>query len=202
MIIKIKDCLYKIKKIIIIIFKKKLIYQPELSEILFYKPGTKKYTVLICKVILNKIIRKELVKKTFNYIGEDYYRDFVLTGDDTLILGVTLQFASNFSNIKYSGYMYNIREKSNTHGKKENMFKKLFDYNYFLFNKKFFSLIKDFNKDRNFFFYYFKITNELSQEPIKLNKSMEVEINDFYKSIYAYNNISNNFRDYLKKYIK
>ena len=183
-------------------FQKEIIYQPELSEILFYEPGTKKYTGIICKSIWNKIIRKELAKKIFNYIGEDYYRDFVLTSDDTLILILALQFASNFSNINYSGYMYNIREKSITHGKKEDTFKKIFDYNYFLFNKKFFSFIKDFNKDRNFFFYYFKITNELLQELIKLNKSMEVEINDFYKSIYADNNISNNFRDYLKKYIK
>ena len=113
-------------------FQKEIIYQPELSEILFYEPGTKKYTGIICKSIWNKIIRKELAKKIFNYIGEDYYRDFVLTSDDTLILILALQFASNFSNINYSGYMYNIREKSITHGKKEDTFKKIFDYNYFL----------------------------------------------------------------------
>ena len=39
-------------------FQKNIIYQPELSNLLFYAPNTKNYTSLICRTIWNKLTRK------------------------------------------------------------------------------------------------------------------------------------------------
>ena len=117
-------------------FSDKIINQPQLSNLVFYIPNTKKYSKIFCTSSRNKIFRKEILLKTMNYIGKDYYNDFFITADDTLITLVSYQFANNYSNINYPGYMYNIRESSMTHGKKNVKHKILFDYNYLLFNKK------------------------------------------------------------------
>jgi glycosyltransferase involved in cell wall biosynthesis len=42
-------------------FKKKIIYQPELSNIIFYIPNTKKYAPIICRTLWNKLIRKKIL---------------------------------------------------------------------------------------------------------------------------------------------
>ena len=56
-------------------YAKKIIYQPELSEIIFYKPRTKSYTDIICRPLWNKICKREIHLKSINYIGEDYYKN-------------------------------------------------------------------------------------------------------------------------------
>ena len=48
-------------------FVKNIIYQPELSNILFYLPGTKKYSRTICRNIWNKIIRRKIFRRVNNY---------------------------------------------------------------------------------------------------------------------------------------
>ena len=51
-------------------FRKKIIKQPDLSEILFYKPNSKIYSSIICRTIWNKLIRKEiLIFLKFNSSG-------------------------------------------------------------------------------------------------------------------------------------
>jgi len=54
-------------------YKNNIIYQPELSDIIFFAPNTKKYIFIICRTIWNKIYRKELLLKTIEYFGEEYY---------------------------------------------------------------------------------------------------------------------------------
>ena len=44
-------------------FDKNIINQPELSNILFYSPGTKKYSRTICRNIWNKIIRRKIFRR-------------------------------------------------------------------------------------------------------------------------------------------
>ena len=48
-------------------FKKSIINQPELSEIIFYKPNTKEYSPVICRTIWNKLIRKEIIQNSIHY---------------------------------------------------------------------------------------------------------------------------------------
>ena len=116
-------------------FTEKIIKQPQLSDLLFYTPNTKNYSSIICTSSRNKIFRKEILLKTVKYIGKDYYNEFVITAEDTIISIISYQFANNYSNINFPGYMYNIREISATHGEKDVNQKILFDYNYLLYNK-------------------------------------------------------------------
>lgn len=197
-----KQYLYKDKHYHYHNYSDKIINQPQLSDLLFYIPNTKKYSKIFCQLTGNKIFRKEILLKAVNYIGKDYYKKIFITADDTLINLVSYQFANNYSNINYLGYMYNIRENSMTHGKKNVKKKILFDYNYLLYNKKLYQLIKDFNKDTNFLFYDLKRTNFLLLELKKLSNKFKSEVNGFYKEIRKNRNISKEFFDLLNKSLK
>ena len=94
----------------------------------------------MCASLRNKIIRKDVLLKTFNFIGRDYYKKYFITAEDTLINIIIFEFANNYSNINYPGYMYNIRETSMTHGTKSKEHMILFNYNYLLYIKKIFKL--------------------------------------------------------------
>ena len=54
-------------------FSQNIIYQPELSNLLYYIPGTKIYSRTICRNIWNKLIRRNIYIKTNKYIGREYY---------------------------------------------------------------------------------------------------------------------------------
>ena len=183
-------------------FSKKIIHKPELSDILFYNPSTKNYSSLICTSIWTKIIRKEVLIKAINYIGTDFYKEFVITAEDTLISLISFQFSNNYSNIEYPGYMYNIRKVSMTHGKKNIKKRILFDYSYYLYLKKLYFFIKDFDKDRNFLFYELKRFNFRLLDLRKLDKQKKLKINQLYNTIKEDKKISNIFKNYLIALLK
>ena len=97
-------------------FIKKILYQPKLSEILFYVPNTKEYSHTICRNIWNKMVRIEVFLKMHKYIGNDYYNKFIITSDDIFMNIISYNFANNYSNIELPGYMYNIRKLSMSNG--------------------------------------------------------------------------------------
>ena len=97
-------------------FPKEIISQPELSNILYYSPGTKQYSKTICRNIWNKIIRRKVFLKADDYIGKEYYEAFVITADDMLMNIIKYQYAQNYSNIILPGYLYNIRNVSMSRG--------------------------------------------------------------------------------------
>ena len=138
-------------------FSKKIIFQPELSNILFYKPNTKRYSSIICRTIWNKIYRKENFLKSIKYIGEDYYQQFYINAaEDTLLNLINFHFAFNYSNINISGYIYNLRDSSISHRKRnrdENIYRSISFYYYF---KLLYKFIKEFNKDINYLYYELK----------------------------------------------
>ena len=112
-------------------FSKTIISQPELDEIYYYWNSTNKILPKVgCRVIWNKIIRRKALMKSIVYIGKKYYKKFFVTAEDTIINLISFHFAQNYSNINFPGYMYNIREKSMTHGKRSIDNKILFCYNY------------------------------------------------------------------------
>lgn len=164
-------------------FQRSIIYQPELSGIIFYKPNTKKFTSVICRPIWNKMIRKEILLKTINYIGIDYYNIFFITAEDTLINVLNFQYSRNYSNIDFPGYMYNKREVSMSHGVGTRKKQILFNYNYFLYIKKLYKIIKDFKMNKNFFFYEFKEIKARLEIIEKLDKNKKKEVINFYKEI-------------------
>ena len=174
-----------------------IIYQPELSNIFFYDSLTKNYSYVQCRNIWNKILRRELLLKTINYIGEDYYNKYFITAEDTIINIISLNFAQNYTNIKLPGYMYNIREKSMTHGEFDNKKQILFSYNHLLYLKKLYKNIKDFNKDRNFLYYELQIISILLIKLQNITNIFNFEIKQFYKEILNDKFSSKIFKDFI-----
>ncbi len=92
-------------------FTEKIIYQPELSNILFYVPGTLYHSEVICRSIWNKLIRKEIILKTIKFIGDNNNKCINFNyGEDTIMNVVNFQFANNYTNLNLPGYMYNIKK--------------------------------------------------------------------------------------------
>ena len=78
-------------------YNNNIIYQPLLSDIIFYLPNTTT-NELICRTIWNKLYRRELLLKTFKYVGEEYYfNDNLIVADDTIINIMNFHFAKNYS---------------------------------------------------------------------------------------------------------
>ena len=53
-------------------FSNNFINQPELSNLLYKNTLTNNYSTVSCRVIWNKIIKKEVLLKSLRYIGKDY----------------------------------------------------------------------------------------------------------------------------------
>lgn len=137
-------------------FSKKIIYQPELSNILYYKPQTKNYSSVICRTIWNKLYKKDIILKSINYIGNDYYRNhYIIVVEDTLLNIINFNFANNYTNINILGYLYNFRKSSISHLKKKNLLVKI-SISFFLYYQLFYRIIKEYDKDRNFLYYDLK----------------------------------------------
>ena len=178
-----------------------IIYQPKLSDIFFYHPLYKNYSEVQCRNIWNKIIRREVLLDTIKYIGKDYYNKFFITAEDTILNLISLHFANNFTNINFPGYMYNIREKSMTHGKSNKKKKILFDYNHLLYLSKFHSYLKDFNKNRNFLFYELIKINKLLFELKNITSEYNEDLKIFFKDILEDRNSSKLFKTYIRNII-
>ena len=136
-------------------FHRDIIFQPELSNILYYIPETKKYSHTICRNIWNKMIRKDVYIQTSNYIGKKYYSKYIITADDMIMNIISYQFANNYSNINLPGYLYIKRKVSMSRGGGKKL-KKIRAKNYFHYFNLFYKYIKDYNKDINILFYEMK----------------------------------------------
>ena len=176
---------------------KGIIYQPELSNIFFYDSKSNNYSYVQCRNIWNKIIRKEVILRTINYIGKDYYKHFFITAEDTIINLISLHFAQNYTNIKLPGYMYNIREKSMTHGEFDEKKQILFSYNHLLYLKKMYKYYKEFNKDRNFLYHEIRKIKILLIRLKNFTNIYNYELNNFYKEILEDNRSSKYFKRFI-----
>jgi glycosyltransferase involved in cell wall biosynthesis len=155
-------------------FNNSIIYQPELSDIIFFAPNTKKYNDIICRTIWNKIYRRELLLKTIDYIGEEYYynRNLIIA-DDTILNIMNFHFAKNYSNIKIGGYLYNEKAASMSRGfiNKNHRIKQ--DISFYLYFKLLYKYIKDFDKDRNFMY------NEINTNQMRIIEFKKLNISDY-----------------------
>ena len=176
---------------------KGIIYQPELSNIFFYYSQSKNYSYVQCRNIWNKIIRKEIILRTINYIGSDYYKYFFITAEDTILNLISLHFAKNYTNIKLPGYMYNIREKSMTHGEFDVKKQILFSYNHLLYLKKMYKYYKECNKDRNFLYHEIRKIKILLIKLKNFTNIYNYELNNFYKEILEDNCTSKYFKNFI-----
>jgi glycosyltransferase involved in cell wall biosynthesis len=165
-------------------FSKTIISQPELDDIYYYWNSKNNISSKIgCRVIWNKIIRRKTLMKSIEYIGKDYYKNFFVTAEDTIINLISFHFAQNYSNINFPGYMYNIREKSMTRGNRTIDKAILFCYNHLLYFSKFYAFIKNFNKKRNILFNELLDLNKRLALLNYLTKNKTQEILIFYREI-------------------
>ena len=134
-------------------FTKNIIFQPNLSKILFHNPSNNMHTHSICRNIWNKIIRKTVFLDMHKFIGLDYFNDFVITADDMAMNAIIYHFANNYSNIYLPGYLYNIRTLSMSRGDGGIWLKQVRAYNYLLYFKILFRYIKQFGYNRRFLFH-------------------------------------------------
>ena len=183
-------------------FQKNIIYQPELSNILFYLPEEKNYSHTICRNIWNKMINRKILLNAINYIGNDYINEFIITADDILMNIISYHFAHNFSNIELPGYLYTIRKISMSHGDGGNELQKIRAINYFLYFKIFYKYIKQFKKDRNFIYYEMKDFNNYILDLKNLNISEYISkalkyLYEIKRDKYA----SNDFKNYCSEII-
>jgi len=183
-------------------FSKTIISQPELDDIFYYWNSTNNSLSKVgCRVIWNKIIRRKTLMKSIIYIGKVYYKKFFITAEDTIINLISLHFAQNYSNIDVPGYMYNIKEKSMTHGNKTRKIEILFCYNHLLYFKKFYTFTKNFNKNRTILF------NELLDLNKRLTRLYDIakrkkrrEILFFYQEILNDKYAFSEFKAFIKSF--
>ena len=189
-------------------YSNNIIYQPELSNIIYYKPQTKEYSSVICRTIWSKFYKKDVILKTINYIGNDYYQNqYIIFVEDTLLNIIFFNFARNYTNINIPGYMYNIRESSISRFKESNEFLIKKSISFLLYLQLFYRYIKEYDKDRNFLFYDFCLCGynllNLKKYEVKdyLNKAINL-INEILKdnksSIEFKNHIKFNYNNLLK----
>ena len=179
-------------------FQKEIIYQPELSNILYYIPGTNNYSRTICRNIWNKMIRAEIFIQASNYIGKEYYNKYIITADDMLLNIVSYQFAHNYSNIDILGYLYNLRNLSMSRGGTDEL-REIRSINFLFYFKIFYKLIKDFKKDINFLLYEMKSFRptilRIKQNNLKQYIPIQLEL---IERILKENNISKDFETFLQ----
>ena len=184
-------------------FKKGIINQPELSEIIFYKPNTKEYSEVICRTIWNKLIRKEIIQNSFNYLDKDYFSNqFLIAADDTPINILSFHFANNYSNINLPGYLYTLKENGMSKFNKGNINHNIIlSYNFLLYFKFLYKYVISSNKDINFFLFEFKAFSNylLKFKEFNANEYMTMTIN-FFEEIRK-RNISETFQYFINKSI-
>ena len=179
-------------------FPKEIIFQPELSDLLYYLPGSKEYSKTICRNIWNKIIRRKVFKKINKYIGKEYYDSFVITADDMIMNSIAYQYADNYSNILLPGYLYNIRNVSMSRGEGGIKLKKIRTINHYQYFFILYKYIKDFKKDRNFLMYEMKDLNHYVRfiKDLDIKEYIPKEI-EFLNNLLEDPKVKYNFRKYI-----
>ena len=179
-------------------FPKEIIFQPELSDLLYYLPGSKEYSKTICRNIWNKIIRRKVFKKINKYIGKEYYDSFVITADDMIMNSIAYQYANNYSNIFLPGYLYNIRTVSMSRGEGGIKLKKIRTINHYQYFFILYKYIKDFNKDRNFLMYEMKDLNHYVRfiKDLDIKEYIPKEI-EFLNNLLKDPKVKYDFRNYI-----
>ena len=138
-------------------YSNKVIYQPELSNIIYYKPNTKEYSAIICRTIWSKAYKKNLILDSINYIGRAYYTNYyIIVVEDTILSIILFNFAKNYTSLNIPGYLYNLRKSSISHSNEGTDFFKKKSISFILYFSLFYRYIKEFDKDRNYLYYELK----------------------------------------------
>ena len=182
-------------------YKKKIIYQPQLADILFFEPNTNIYTSIFCRTIWNKLTRKNLIINSIKYVEKSFHDLYLTTADDTPINILNFHLANNYSNIKLPGYLYTLRKKSESKFNDDIKHNILISYNYLLYFKFLFKYLKDHKKNLNFMFCDLKKFYQLLFifKNLKVQKYLSITI-IFFKQLLN-NYISKDFKIFIETII-
>ena len=98
----------------------KIIYQPILSYIYYYK---NKEGFEYNTAIWNKLIKRKIVLKSFKYIGYNYLKEKIIIENDVIILFSFFRKSKSFQFIDEIGYLYNSINKNSITQTRNNPFK-------------------------------------------------------------------------------
>ena len=181
-------------------FNETIIYQPKLSNLLFYIPNSNNITSIICRIIWNKLIRRNIMIKAVDYVEKTFRSKLLITADDTPINVMVFNFATNYSNIKIPGYLYIKKKVSMSRGQHVKNLDKIRGYNFLLYYRFLFGYIKQYKKDIN---YFFKDFDSFHHDLYKI-KNMNIvdyipKAKHFFKKLLKIEKIPNSSKLILKK---
>ena len=178
-------------------FEEIIIYQPNLSNILFYIPNTQNYTSIYCRTIWNKLVRKKTLFQTIRYIDGFVNNSFLITTDDTQLNILNFNYAHNYSNLKLPGYLYNIRKNSMSRiniGCKHDL---IVSFNFLLYYKLLYRYLKEYKKDLNFLFYDLKSNYFFISKFKDLNASYYIHETVSFLNKIIKDNITLDFKNFI-----
>ena len=183
-------------------YNKDLIFQPELSNILFHEPNNNNYSDIICRCLWNKMIKKEILFETINFIDLNSSINVHFNfAEDTIMNLINFQFAFNYSNINLGGYLYNIRDDSASHDNLGNYSYINLSKNIILYFKLLYKYINFFNKDINYFFYDIRNLINYLQKLRGFNSTYFInETKNLFNYIKKHQNISNDYKEYIDNF--
>ena len=184
-------------------FNEEIIYQPYLSNILFFEKN--EYSDVFCRCIWNKMVKKQIFEKTINFLGNRTYQQIHFNlAEDTIINIINFEFAYNFSNLNLIGYMYNIREDSMSHSQEKKAKNLKMGQDIVFFYYLFYTYIKYFNKDLNYLYYDLKAFDYYIKYIIQKSCSSlkKKPILNFYNNLIREKNISSEFKKYAKRFLR
>jgi len=91
-------------------FEKIIIYQPELSNIIFFNPISKNYSSIICRTIWNKLIRKTILIKSIEYIDVDFNNQYLIK-ETKAFRRKSIKEDTERKNEKFELYKQKLKEK-------------------------------------------------------------------------------------------
>ena len=83
----------------------KIINQPILSNIFYYNELTKKADELNT-ALWDKLINREIAVKAVDFIGKEYYNEYIPIENDVILLFSIFQMAKSYQYINETGYFY------------------------------------------------------------------------------------------------
>jgi len=146
------------------------------------------------------MIKKNILLKTINFIGEDIYKyKYFNLAEDTIMNILNYQFAYNYSNLDLPGYLYINRKKSISHNNLNINQDIILCKSAIVYLKLFYKYIKYFNKDRNYLFYEMKILKYYLIKLYNYNKTQYLlNIKDYLNEILNDTKIENNLKSLAK----
>ena len=185
-------------------YSENIIYQPELSTIIFYYPQTRNLSSVICRTIWNKVYKKNIFLYSINFIGTKFYLNSYLNyGEDTIMNILNFRFSRNYTNINIYGYMYNIRNNSISRFNNDIKKRRVLNLGIYYYMKLLYKYIREFDIDRKLLYLELELFNNQIQFLKDNDKNFfKRKMNRIFNAIIEDDKASFYFKNYCEYLIK